>query len=46
MKRLLAQIGITCCSVLAAAFYLPYTAVVVIGGIAAVLTILFFVDSD
>ena len=41
MRRLLAQIGITYFSVLAAAFYLPDTAVVVIGDIAAFLTILF-----
>lgn len=40
MKRLLAQIGITYFSVLAAAFYLPEIAVYVIGGIAAVLTII------
>ncbi len=43
MKRLLAQIGITYFSVLAAAFYLPDIAVVVIGGIAAVLTIVFII---
>ena len=43
MKRLLAQIGITYFSVLAAAFYLPDIAVVVIGGIAAVLTVLFVI---
>lgn len=41
MKRLLAQIGITYFSVLAAAFYLPDIAVVVIGGISAVLAIVF-----
>ena len=43
MKRLLAQIGITYFSVLAAAFYLPNVAVYVIGGIAAVLTIIFVI---
>jgi competence protein ComEC len=43
MKRLLAQIGITYFSVLAAAFYLSDRVVYVIGGIAAVLTIVFFI---
>lgn len=43
MKRLLAQIGITYFSVLAAAFYLPDIAVYVIGGIAAGLTIVFVI---
>ena len=43
MKRLLAQIGITYFSVLAAAFYLPDIVVYVIGSIAAVLSILFFI---
>ena len=43
MKRLLAQIGITYFSVLAAAFYLPVHVVYVIGGIAVVLMILFLV---
>ena len=43
MKRLLAQIGITFFSVLAAAFYLSDRVVYVIGGIAAVLTIVFFI---
>ena len=43
MKRLLAQIGITYFSVLAAAFYLPDIAVAVIGGIAAVATVLFVI---
>lgn len=42
MKRLLAQIGITYFSVLAAAFYLSQIVVAVIGGIAALLTFLFF----
>ena len=43
MKRLLAQIGITYFSVLAAAFYLPDIAVVAIGVLAAVLTVLFMI---
>lgn len=43
MKRLLAQIGITYFSVLAAAFYLPDIAVYVIGAIAAGLTIVFVI---
>ena len=43
MKRLLAQIGITYYSVLAAAFYLSDFFVVIIGGIAALLVILFFI---
>ena len=43
MKRLLAQIGITYFSVLAAAFYLPDIAVYAIGGIAAGLTIVFVI---
>ena len=43
MKRLLAQIGITYFSVLAAAFYLSDFAVMIIGGVAALLVILFFI---
>ena len=43
MKRLLAQIGITYFSVLAAAFYLHVHVVYVIGGMTALLTILFFI---
>ena len=43
MKRLLAQSGITYFSVLAAAFYLSDGIVMIVGGIAAVLAVLFFV---
>ena len=43
MKRLLAQIGITYSSVLVAAFYLSDIVVAVAGGIALLITILFFV---
>lgn len=42
MKRLLAQIGITYFSVLAAAFYLPQTVVMLLFAIALILTIIFF----
>lgn len=42
MKRLLAQIGITYFSVLAAAFYLPQIAVWIIGGVGIVLSVAFF----
>lgn len=43
MKRLLAQIGITYFSVLAAAFYLSDSIVMIVGAVAAVITLLFFV---
>lgn len=43
MKRLLAQIGITYFSVLVAAFYLSNMLVAIIGGVALLLTILFFI---
>lgn len=43
MKRLLAQIGITYFSVLAAAFYLSDFVVMIIGGAAALLVLLFFI---
>ena len=45
MKRLLAQIGITYFSVLAAAFYLPFLWVYVLLGIALMTTAVFFIVS-
>ena len=43
MKRLLAQIGITYFSVLAIAFYLQGWIVILVGGVALLLTVLFFI---